>query len=259
MSNEVANISNTTLAALAERAKAAAARERPAVGNFSLKSGVLSYAGSPIPGNKTEAIIMAAAFRNVWYANRYDPNNIVNPNCFALSMSDEGMAPHENVSEPAHDTCAGCPYNEWGSDPNGGRGKACKQSRRLVMIPAAALTQPDPVAGVQSAEFAKMDLPVTSVKNYSSFVNTLAASANVPPFAAVAEISVVPDAKTQFKVMFKPMRVLPSEEVLNAVMARLNAAEALALEPYEETATADDAQPEPAAPAPAAKKASKKY
>jgi hypothetical protein len=221
------------MAELAKHAKDAAAAERPAVSRISLKSGVMTFQGNPMPGNKTEAVILAAAFRNVWYAGRYDPNNIVSPNCFALSDTDEDMVPHENVTDPPNPTCAGCKYNEWKSDPNGGKGKACKQTRRLVVLPGHAVEQG--LDAVKTAELAVIDLPVTSVKNYSSFVNALAASANVPPWAAVSQISVVPDAKTQFKVMFQPMRVLPSLDIVNAVKARLEFALRLAMQPYEAT------------------------
>jgi hypothetical protein len=258
MSNEVVNaktdapaLSGGIMERLAAQAKAAAATERPAVGRISLKSGVMSYGGTAMPGNKTEAVVVASVYRNVFYAGRYDANNIVNPNCFASSESDKGMAPHSNVAEPEHATCDGCPNNEWGSDPNGGRGKACKQTRRLVLIPGHAVE--GGAAAVNTAEFAVMDLPVTSVKNYSGYVNALAASAKMPPFAAVAEISVVPDAKTQFKVNFKPMRVLPTEELLVAVEGRMSSALALGLEPYEESATGGATEAAPAK-APAKKK-----
>jgi hypothetical protein len=240
---------NDVLAALADEARAAAATERPAVGRISLKSGVMSYAGAPVPGNKMEAIVLTASFRNVWYAGRYDPNNIVNPSCFALSMSDDGMAPHANVSKPPHSACNGCANNEWGSDPNGGRGKACKQTRRLVLLPGHAMdTGPD---ALRTAEMAIMDLPVTSVKNYSSFVNALTASTNMPTYAAVAEISVTPDAKSQFKVQFRPMRVVPSLDHLQAIKTRLDGARQLALEPYAETTDPDDVDDTPPAKAPA--------
>lgn len=243
------------MAALAAEAKEAAAKERPAVGIFSTQSGVLSYSGTPVPGNKVEVVVLAAAFRNVFYAGKFDRNNIVPPNCFSLSEDDKDMAPHENVAEPVHPTCDGCPNDAWGSDPNGGRGKACKQSRRLVMLPADCVDKDE--AAIMQAEFAKMDIPVTSVKNYSSFVNVLSATAGVPPYAAVTEISVVPDLKTQFKVVFRPMRVLPTEAALNAVRKRMGAAVALSTEPYEETATAASAAAAAAAAAPASSKGKK--
>jgi hypothetical protein len=222
------------MAMLAQHAKDAAAKERPATSMISLRAGVLSYGGTPVPNNKLEVIVVAAAFRNVWYAGKFDPNNIVNPNCFALSLDESGMVPDEVVAQKPHTSCAGCPKNEWGSDPGGGRGKACKQSRRLVMLPADCATKPE--ADVMTAEFAKMDIPVTSVKNYSSYVNAVAASTNRPTFAIVTEISTSPDVKTQFKVNFKPMRLIDNMESLTAIMKRIDSAQALALEPYEETA-----------------------
>lgn len=218
---------------LAKEAKAAAAKERPAISRISLKSGVMSYQGNAMPNNTMEAVVLAAAYRNVFYEGRYDPNNIVSPSCFALSLEDDAMAPHENVTEKPHPTCSGCPHNEWGSDPNGGRGKACKQTRRLVLLPVTAV-EAGPTA-IKTSELAVMDLPVTSVKNYSQYINALAASANVPGYAAVAQIKTVPDAKTQFKVLFQPMRVLPSAEHIIATRVRIEQAEALAMQPYEET------------------------
>jgi hypothetical protein len=245
------------LSALAEEARAAAATERPAVGRIGLKSGVMTYAGGPVAGNKMDAIILCASFRNVWYAGRYDPNNIVNPSCFALSMSDEGMVPHGNVTKRPADTCATCPNNEWGSDPNGGRGKACKQTRRLILLPGHAMDQgPEALA---TAELAVMDLPVTSVKNYSTYVNTLTASANVPTYAAVAEISVSLDAKTQFKVNFRAMRVVPSMEHLNAIKARMESARTLALEPYAQTSDPDEVEAAAAAAPARAPAGKRKY
>ena len=248
---------NDVMAALAAEAKAAAANERPSTGRISLKSGQMTYGGAPIAGNKMEVLILSAAYRNVWYAGRYDANNVVNPNCFSLADTDADMVPHINVREKPAAACGACPHNEWGSDPNGGRGKACKQSRRLVLLPATALK--DGREGILGAEMAVMDLPVTSVKNYSTFINTLAASANVPPYAAVTEVSVVPNAKTQFQVQFRPLRVVGTMEELNAVRSRLDAARTLSLEPYEDTAVMADEEEQTPAPAAAAAKKAKKF
>lgn len=241
------------LAKLAEEAKAAAALERPSLSKLSLKSGVLSYGGAPVAGNKMEVLVLSASYLNVYYEGRYDANNIKNPNCFAVSETDEGMSPHDNVANPQHSVCKGCPQNEWGSSPTGGRGKACKEKRRLVLMPATAIE--GGVDKVKSAELALLDLPVTSVRNYSQFVNTLSVSAGVPPYAAVALLTVVPDAKTQFKVNFQPMRIIPTEELLEAVIARREEALRISLQGYDETANEDE-DPD-AAPAPAARKPAK--
>jgi hypothetical protein len=80
----------------------------------------------------------------------------------------------------------------------------------------------------------------------------------MPTYAAVAEISVVPDAKTQFKVQFRPMRVVPSLDHLQAIKTRLDSARQLGLEPYAETSDPDDEEQEAPPPKPALK-SSKKF
>ena len=225
----------SVLERLAQQAKDEAAKERPSLTKISLRGGILSYAGAPMQGNKFECIVLIAAYRNAYYVGRFDPNNIVNPNCFAIAASDEGMVPHENVAEPEHDTCKGCPQSEWDSAGNNSRGKACKETRRLVLLPATALDDgPDKV---KAAELAILDVPVTSVKNYSQFVNTLSVTAGVPAWAAICQVSVVPDPKTQFKVQFQAMRIVPNEQLLAAVEGRREEALRIALQPYDETST----------------------
>lgn len=239
---------------LAAEAKDAAAKERPSISKISLRGGILAYGGAPMVGNKMECIILVAAYRNAYYASRFDPNNIVNPNCFAMSASDENMAPHENVTEPENATCKGCPQSEWGSAGGNSRGKACKETRRLILLPATALEDgPDKV---KAAELAILDVPVTSVKNYSQFVNTLSVTAGVPAWAAICQVSVVPDPKTQFKVQFQAMRIVPNEILLAAVESRKEEAMRIALQPYDETSVAGG-DPDAAPTAPVAKKPAK--
>jgi hypothetical protein len=225
------------MAELGAFAKDEAAKERPAVARISLKSGVMSYQQQPIPGNKMEVVLVGGAYRNVFYVGRYDPNNIVNPDCYALSDHDEGMEPHENVNTPQHESCDGCPQNEWGSSPTGGRGKACKQTRRLILLPANTLNDAD---SVLKAELAILDVPVTSVKNYAKLVSTVAATINLPVWAIVTTVAVLPDAKTQFRVEFTPMRPAGNEEIIRALMKRRDEALRIALTPYRGSGGEDD-------------------
>lgn len=226
------------MAELAASAKDAAAEERPSISKLSTAGGVLKYQGNPVPGNSLDVVILAAPYRNVYYAGQYNPNDIKNPECFALSANDEAMVPHENVTSPVHPSCTGCPYDQWKSDPRGGRGKACKQSRRLVIIPAASCESAE---AVLKAEMALLDMPVTSAKHYANYVNSLSASVQVPPWAAVANVSVVPDAKTQFKVNITPIRVAGGEEVIRALKRRVDDALRIGLTPYDETSSANSA------------------
>lgn len=252
------------VAELGAAAKEAAAKERPSVGRISLKSGVMTYGGQAIPGNAMDVIIVGGAYRNVYYAGRYDPNNIVNPNCFALADEEADLHAHENVPDESvpgdseatvRETpraCAGCAMGEWGSDPNGGRGKACKQTRRLIMLPADVLDAEDPVEATTKSEMAILDVPVTSVKNYANLVNSLAATIGLPVWAVVTTVRVVPDAKTQFRVEFTPMRAAGGEEIIRALMRRRDEALRLALVPYDGVGGEQDpnaGKAEPAKPA----------
>lgn len=228
---------------LAAQAKDQAAKERPSVSKISLRAGIISYAGQPVKGNVLPVIVMLAAHRNTYYDKPFDPNNLQNPVCFALSVEGEDMEAHENVPDenvPPHAdgtrACATCPLNEWGSDPKGGRGKACKETRRLVVLPADCIGSAEEV---EKAEMAIVDIPVTSGKNYSNFVNALAASASVPPWAAVTNLSTQPDPKSQFKVLFTPVSVVQDESVLEALHKKLEQAERLALLPYDEVSSTE--------------------
>lgn len=227
---------------LAAQAKDVAAKERPSVSKISLRAGVISYGGQPVKGNVLPVVVMLAAHRNTYYDKPFDPNNLQNPVCFALSISGDDMEAHENVpdenvpGERDDRACATCPLSQWGSDPKGGRGKACKETRRLIVLPADCVGSAE---DVEKAEMAIVDIPVTSGKNYSNFVNALAATSSVPPWAAVTDLSTQPDPKSQFKVIFTPKKVIQDEEVLEALHRKLEQAERLALLPYDEVSSTE--------------------
>jgi hypothetical protein len=244
------------MARLAAAAKDVSSKERSKISKFGLRAGVLTLQGAQMPGNAVDVIVLSAVYRNTWYKGIFDPDNIVNPNCFAFAIEKADLIPPEQVAEPVHGTCAGCPKAEWDSDPRPGkRGKACKEGRRLVMIPADVLKAEDPVEAIKTAELGIMDLSVTNAPRYAAFVQTLAATAGVPPYAAVTNVSVTPNAKSQFAVNFTPLSVVPSIEILNALEARIEQANQIGLQAYDESARAED--PEAAAPAAPAKNSKK--
>ena len=184
---------------------------------LSTKSGVLSYRGDPVAGNKLACVILSSPIERLFYSERYDHTKIVPPNCFAIGRLAHEMTPHPSVEKPQHTSCELCPRNEWGSSLQGGKGKACRETRRLLLIPVDAITTADAVA---KAEVAALRPPVTSLKNYSNYVQTLAASIKRPPVAVISEISVVPDAKTQFKVNFNMVKPIAEPAIIKALMQR---------------------------------------
>jgi hypothetical protein len=227
---------------LAKEAKAAAAVERPKVTKLSTSNGQLKYLGEPVAGNNMDVIILFASYRNVYYSGAYDRNNIKNPDCFALSASGIDMRPSDvPMDKQQNPTCEGCWANQWKSDKGPGgevrKGKACKESRRLILMPAGVA---EDVSAIKTAELAILDLPVTSAANYGGFVNAVAATVGVPPWACVANIKVQP-SKNQFEVVLTPLRVLPSKDVIEGIRARLDDAERLGLEPYDETSEGNSA------------------
>lgn len=229
---------------LADEAKAAAAQERPAVGKFSTKAGMLRYGGDIVAGNNLDVIILYGSYRNTFYGSAYDPDNIKNPDCFSLAETDEGMVPDDNSAEKQNPTCGGCPRSAWGSDVDKmtgkqKKGKACKESRRLIMMPLTSLESMDAIKG---GELGMLDLPVTSAKNYGALVNSVAATVGLPLYATVVNVKLQPHPRNQFEVIFTPIRAASNDkEVIMALRARVADAKRLALEPYDETSPTNSA------------------
>jgi hypothetical protein len=233
------------MALLAADAKESSALERPSVANISLRAGMLSYGGEPVKGNKLAVVVLFASHLNTFYSKAWDPDNVASPDCFAMSASGNNMVPHENVAAPFSDKCSTCAKNQWGSDVRDGKpakGKACKETRRLVLIPSSAL---ESVQDVEAAELAMLRLPVTSVKEWGNFVNTLDATLSLPYYAVVTEVTTRPDIKTQFKVVLTPTSRIATADVLRAVMAKRTQAERIAMMPYD-TSESDNAAEEAA-------------
>jgi len=197
---------------------AEAAKEEAVAGTWiSVKAGRISVDKTPVAGNVLDCVVIAHAYENVYYEGKYDPNNPRPPVCYAIHPEEDDMVPHEKSSKPQASSCAVCPKNEWGSDPAGGKGKACKNVRRLALIPADVL---DSAEKVKQAEPVFLKLPVLSVRNWAQYVNATAAEFKRPPFAVMTQVSTAPDVKAQFKVTFKAAYKITDSEVLQALVSK---------------------------------------
>lgn len=211
-----------------------------ATGSFiGMKGGVLSYMGNAVPENKLNLVIIDAIMENHIYEGKYDPNTPQSPVCYAFGRDEDEMAPHEKVETPFAEACAGCPNNEWGSADTG-KGKACKNIRRLAVITEDALD--GGAEAIEEADIAYMKIPVTSVKAWAGYVNQLTAT-NKPPLAFVTEVSVVPDPVSQFKVQFKVLEEIDDGALIEALLAKAEVVEQQIAFPYQVVEA-------PAAPAP---------
>lgn len=183
---------------------------------LSVKAGRLSIEKTPVANNVLDCIVVASAYENALYEGKFDPNNPKPPVCYAINVDEDSMVPHEKSLEPQAASCAECPHNEWGSAAES-RGKACKNIRRLALLPPDAVTDAEKI---KATEALFLKLPVLSVRNWALYVNNVAAEFKRPPFAVVTQIGTVPDAKAQFKVTFKTGYRIADPVLLEALVAR---------------------------------------
>jgi hypothetical protein len=92
--------------------------------------------GDGARGSVDLVIVKANAnLSKTFYMNGWDENNNNPPDC----ASANGIVPDQGVPHKQSDVCATCPRNAWGSAPNGGKGKACGDHRRLAVVPLTDL------------------------------------------------------------------------------------------------------------------------
>ena len=225
---------------LAKQAEIAAGMEAKSGGGqfFSMQGGQLKFNDSPMPGNQMAVVIIDHVFENIFYEGRYDPENPAPPTCFAFGRDDE-MAPHESVvaaGQAQNESCRECPHNQWGSS-DVGRGKACRNIRRLALIPAGTFDAQNRFLPIEdedhfeTAGLAYMKLPVTSINGFASFVKQVAGTLKRPPHGVITRIRTEPDPKTQFRVIFEPLAQVPNN-LLPAIMKRHEEAKAVIEFPY---------------------------
>lgn len=226
---------------LAADAAVAAGMEANAGGGnfFSLRGGILAFNDTPMPNNQMAVIIADSILENIFYEGSYDSDNPSPPTCFAFGRDEATIKPHATVFEKGqeqNDQCRGCPMNEWGTADKG-RGKACRNTRRLALIPAGDLnaegkfSMTDDVNHYETIAAAMMKLPVTSVKAYATYVKQVAGVHGRPPFGIFTKIKLVPDQATQFKVVFEFLGKVP-DKFMEAVMVRNTEAKATIETPY---------------------------
>lgn len=191
---------------LAGLAKRQVQIEKPSTSNIGTRAGILTYNGDPIQGNKLDGIIIASTHANLYYEDEFDDDNPKNPVCYAYSEDGSNMVPHPSAYKKQSDSCLTCPKNKWKSDPKGGKGKACKNTRTMAILP------PDVKADtIMSAEIAVLKLPVTSVKAWQMYNQKLDMLFHRPPLGMVTQIGTVPDLKTQYKITFTDLRPVEME------------------------------------------------
>lgn len=174
---------------LAAQAAAMNERVQPASGNK-----IRTKAGKFIlpDGNEAESlelVIVDFVAANNFYPGKFDPKNIQPPACFAIGTNPRALIPSDNSPDKQSDECSGCPMNEFGSS---GEGKACKNGRKLAVLP------PDAEA---DTEMWVLEVSPTALKNFDGYVSSVARQFQMPPVGVVTTVtldSAVDYAKLQF-------------------------------------------------------------
>ncbi len=121
-------------------------------------------------------VILDWVTENIFFEGMFDPKNIQPPTCFALGREVAELAPSDKSPDKQHNTCHGCKQNEWGSR---GKGKACKNTRRLLIVEATADEHTQPYI---------IRVSPTGLKHFDKYINTLA-DMGKHPIEAVTEIA----------------------------------------------------------------------
>lgn len=208
---------------------------------ISTQGGRFTYKGATHDG-PLRVVVVDYAHVNTWYSEAYDPKASGQiPACFAIVKSpdtiDEAdglanrMAPHPKSAEPQSDGCADCWANAFGSAPNK-RGKACRNQRRLAIIPA------DNVDKVTSdAELAMLNIPPSSLRLWGGYVSKLAAT-GLPPFAVITDLE-INKLENGHEIVPRFVEELPASNVREMLKLREGIVE-LVTAPFEASQKLDD-------------------
>lgn len=248
-----------------DAAVASKMEESTATGNFfSTKGGRLSFNDNRLPNDEMAVVILDHVLENIYFESAYDAENPQGPTCFAFGREEKLLEPHEVVEQKQHDTCKGCPMNEWGSAERG-RGKACRNIRRLAVISAGTLDKDGRFEMHEADQFEKnqiayLKIPVTSTKAYAAYVKQVASALGRPPYAVFTKIKLVEDDSDQFHVTFEVLNKVP-DKLAKVITARHNEAVDSIMFPYvpfDGTVEEKPAKKAPAKKGPAKKGPAKK-
>jgi hypothetical protein len=129
-------------------------------------------------GTKAETfvgVVTDFVSRNVYYESKFDENNPQPPECVATGRVLKDMVPQDDCPDKQADNCATCPMNQFGSD---GNGKACKNQRRLAILPPDATEDDDIMV---------MTVSPTALKRFDAVVSKTARELSATPIAVQIE------------------------------------------------------------------------
>lgn len=204
-----------------EQAKEDRAKETLGVARITHQGGVLQVDGKNVEGNQIPLITLDYIFTKEYYEEKFTPGAHATPVCYAFGDSDKGLVAHpeapakQNLKPDGTSPCTGCPHNAFGT-ADVGRGKACKDTRRLLVI-APLMKDGKPTVDatyVQRVEKRQISIPPASLKNFGVYLTTLQDLTKYGNLReAVTLVKPQPRAKGGHELTFSFLRALTGEEL----------------------------------------------
>ena len=217
--------------------------------SYQVKGSTLLFNDAPVVGNELLCVILSNRFHNVYYDRAYEPGEQFPPVCYAYGEEAKEMSPAEkvvNAGNAVHESCLGCPMNEFGSSDTG-RSKACANKRKLEILVIGSIVSGRPKLFTKATEIAGQEIvslmiPPTSGKNFSTYAKQVKATFDYPVYGVITRLKIEPHMTNQYSVVFELVSEVP-DALMEAIISRVDEAEG-AIE-------TDYALPEEAPPAPA--------
>jgi len=189
-----------------------------------------------LEGETLEGVIIDFTSSNMFYEGQFDRDSPQPPSCFAIGSEPSLLVPSQKSPNRQAESCSVCPNNQFGSAPNG-KGKACKNTRLLAIVPASALDNPK-----EEAPIWIMSVPPTSLKAFDSYVHSLSAKHKTVPVGVITQITLDKD-NTFASPRFHVVRPWKGGELAVFMPRREEANQRLSAEP--DTSRYVAAQPQP--------------
>lgn len=217
MTNDIMTLDMEQLELLANQELANESSSRGGASMISTRNGRMSLQGMPIPNDTIEAVILCAPIERLFYESKFDGAALVPPDCSSIASNASDMGPFDSSLHPQSDKCETCPQNVWGSAGEGRKGKACRETRRIVFLTSDTVKENGDPGAIPAYAIRP---PVTSLSNWSTYIKTIAMTLRKPVFAVRTKITLVPDVKSQFKMKFDFVSEIKDTATLLALMTR---------------------------------------
>lgn len=138
-------------------------------------------------------VVPEANMAKTWYESGYKPGSTDPPDCSSFL----GATPDSWVDNPQSTSCKGCPQNKWGSatSMSGKKAKACKDSKRLMVINAKDAKEENPDIFI-------FNVTIASLKALSEYGKFLISN-KLPMAAVITEMEFVDSEFPQVTLVFK--------------------------------------------------------